>query len=110
MDDKFWARLNSPIIMWLVGTLLVGGVTSLVEGQITSRKRSQELNERFDRLRFEFSGRLSQYSGWFLYLLENPSDLVQPSSSIVLLRSYSGKASTRLRKDRMLSRFRFNMS
>lgn len=77
-NSKVWERLNSPIVMWLVGTALVGTVTFFVEGQIASRKRSIELNERFDRLGFEYAGRLSQYSGWFVHLLESPTDLVHP--------------------------------
>src|SRR6185436_6319957 len=76
--NKVWERINSPIVMWLIGTVLVGTVTFFLEGQIASRKRSHELNERFDRLSFEFAGRLSQYSGWFVHLLESPTDLVHP--------------------------------
>jgi hypothetical protein len=78
MTQKAWDRLNSPIVLWLIGTALVGVVTFFVERHIASRNRIQDLNERFDRLGFELSGRLSQYSGWFVHLLEDPTDLVRP--------------------------------
>ena len=78
MNAKLWRRLNSPIVVWFIGTVLVGLAVWLFEGYTDGRDRSRLLRERFDRLGFEYAGRLSQYSEWFIYLLEDPDNLVTP--------------------------------
>jgi hypothetical protein len=78
VSAKIWEKLNSPLVVWFVGTVVFGITASLVEGRIASRSRSIELRNRFDRMSFEYASRLSQYSSWFVQLLEKPDDLVTP--------------------------------
>ncbi len=78
MKESTWKWLNSPIVVWLIGTVVVGLVVWLFEGYTDSRDRSRLLREKFDRLGFEYAGRLSQYSEWFIYMLEDPDNLVTP--------------------------------
>lgn len=76
--ETLWTRLNSPIVVWFIGTVVVGLAVWLFEGHTDTRDRSRRLRERFDRLEFEYAGRLSQYSEWFIYLLDDPNNLVKP--------------------------------
>src|SRR5687767_5507220 len=79
MKNGVWERFNSPLVVWFVGTVLFGLAASLIENNIANRKRLVELNERYDRLAFEYAGRLSQYSNWFVQnLLTDPHDLANP--------------------------------
>lgn len=78
MNERFWAHLNSPIDVWFFGTVVVGLAAFIFDRYTDDRDRSRALQDRFDRLGFEYAGRLSQYSEWFIYLLEDSDDLTSP--------------------------------
>jgi hypothetical protein len=93
-----WKVLNSPLAVSLVGATLLGAGAFFFEAYIDDRNHSQELNDQLDRRRFEYAGRLSQYSEWLIYLLDEPSNLVTPEfkqcvAPIILRRSIAAFAS-----------------
>jgi hypothetical protein len=78
MNARLWSQVNSPIVVWFFGTVVVGLAALVFDYHTDNRDRSRALQDRLDRLGFEYAGRLSQYSEWFIYLMENPDDLTKP--------------------------------
>ena len=64
MSERLWKLLNSPMVVWFVGTVVIGVIVFLFEAYTDNRDRSRDLSVRLDRLGFEYAGRLSQYSEW----------------------------------------------
>jgi len=78
MNERLWKKLNSPIVISFVGTVVIGVSVFFFESYTENRDRSLELIDRLDRLGFEYAGRLSQYSEWFMYLLEDSDGPITP--------------------------------
>lgn len=78
MRKDFWKQLNSPIVVWFLSTVVIGSIAFLFESYTHNRDRSNQLRSRLEQLGFEYAGRLSQYSEWFIYLFENPDNLRDP--------------------------------
>lgn len=67
--QKFWSFLNTSVGVWLL-TVIIGGLFAWqFENYIDKRKRTRELNDKFNRLSLEYEGRLSQYSAWAMNLI-----------------------------------------
>ena len=49
MREKLWAALNSPIIVWFLGTVVVGLAVFMFEQHNNDRDRSQFLEERIEK-------------------------------------------------------------
>ena len=64
--NKFWKFINSAIGIWIFTTVVGGYGVWQFEKYIDQRKRTRELQDKYQKLSLEYEGRLSQYSSWFL--------------------------------------------
>jgi len=63
--DWLWSFLNSAFGIWLLSTIAVGGGAWAFQQWKDAHDRETQVQERIDRLNFEYAGRIAQFGSWF---------------------------------------------